>query len=150
MFDKLLRFFIENTRINYTLFILIFAVGIWSYSKTPKEIFPNFELDMISIKGSYSGASVDILDKMAVTEIEDNIKNIDSIDTMSTVISPGRFTIILELKKHVNKYQEADKIKDVITLIKTNLPSDMDEPSVNVLDRTNGKQFRVQIRQADK
>ena len=136
MFDKLLRFFIENARINYTLFILVFAVGIWSYTKTPKEIFPNFELDMISIKGSYSGASVDIMDKMAVTEIEDNIKNIDSIDTMSTVISPGRFTIILELKKNRNKYQEADKIKDVITLIKTNLPSDMDEPTVNVLDRS--------------
>lgn len=88
MFDRLLKFFIENTRINYTLFILIFAVGIWSYSKTPKEIFPSFELDMISIKGSYTGASVDILDKMVVTEIEDNIKNIDSIDTMTTVISP--------------------------------------------------------------
>lgn len=136
MFDRLLKFFIENTRINYTLFVLVFAVGVWSYSNTPKEIFPNFELDMISIKGSYAGASVDILDKMAVTEIEDNIKNIDSIDTMSTVISPGKFTIILELKKHKNKYQEADKIKDVITLIKTNLPSDMDEPSVNVLDRS--------------
>ena len=136
MFDKILRFFVENTRVNYTLFILIFAVGIWSYTKTPKEIFPSFDLDMISIKGSYAGASVDILDKMAVTEIEDNIKNIDSIDTISTVISPGKFTIILELKKGEDKYREADKIKDVITLIKTNLPSDMNDPSVNVLDRT--------------
>ena len=42
--------------------------------KTPKEIFPNFDLDMISVKGSYAGASVDILDKMAVTEIEDKLK----------------------------------------------------------------------------
>lgn len=136
MFEKFLRFFVENSRMNYTLFILVFAIGIWSYTKTPKEIFPNFELDMISIKGSYSGASVDILDKMAVTEIEDNIKNIESIDTMSTIISPGRFTIVLELKKGHNKYVEADKIKDAITLIKTNLPSDMNEPSVNTLDRT--------------
>ena len=136
MFEKILRFFVENSRMNYTLFILVFAIGIWSYTKTPKEIFPSFELDMISIKGSYSGASVDILDKMAVSEIEDNIKNIDSIDTMSTIISPGRFTIVLELKKGHNKYVEADKIKDAITLIKTNLPSDMNEPSVNTLDRT--------------
>lgn len=136
MFEKFLRFFVENSRMNYTLFILVFAIGIWSYTKTPKEIFPNFELDMISIKGSYSGASVDILDKMAVSEIEDNIKNIESIDTMSTIISPGRFTIVLELKKGHNKYVEADKIKDAITLIKTNLPSDMNEPSVNTLDRT--------------
>ena len=136
MFEKILRFFVENSRMNYTLFLLVFAIGIWSYSKTPKEIFPSFDLDMISIKGSYSGASVDILDKMAVTEIEDNIKNIDSVDTMSTIVSPGKFTIVLELKKGKNKYQEADKIKDAITLIKSNLPSDMDEPSVNTLDRT--------------
>ncbi len=136
MFDKILRFFVENSRVNYTLFILVFAIGIWSYTKTPKEIFPSFELDMISIKGSYSGASVDILDKMAVVEIEDNIKNIDSVDTMSTIISPGSFTIVLELKKGKNKYNEADKVKDVIALIKGNLPSDMDEPTVNVLNRS--------------
>ncbi|MBP7769663.1 MAG: efflux RND transporter permease subunit [Aliarcobacter sp.] len=136
MFEKVLRFFVENSRMNYTLFLLVFAIGIWSYTKTPKEIFPSFELDMISIKGSYVGASVDILDKMAVTEIEDNIKNIDSVDTMSTIVSPGKFTIVLELKKGYSKYVEADKIKDLITLIKSNLPSDMDEPSVNTLDRS--------------
>lgn len=136
MFEKVLRFFVENSRMNYTLFFLIFAIGIWSYYKTPKEIFPNFDLEMISIKGSYIGASVDILDKMAVSEIEDNLKNIDSVDTMSTIVSPGRFTIVLELKKGYSKYVEADKIKDIITLVKTNLPSDMDEPSVNTLNRS--------------
>ena len=136
MFDKILKFFIHNSRVNYTLFFLIFALGIWSYSKTPKEIFPSFELDMISIKGSYTGASVDILDKMAVTEIEDNLKNIDSVDTMTTIISPSRFSIVLELKKGFDKYQESDKIKDIIALTKSNLPSDMDEPTVKTLDRT--------------
>ena len=136
MFERLLRFFVNNSRFNYMLFILVFAVGIWSYNKTPKEIFPSFELEMISIKGSYSGASVDILDKMAVTEIEDNIKNLDSVDVMTTVISPGSFSIIVELKKGKNKYNEANKIKDTITLVKRNLPSDMDEPSVNVLNRS--------------
>ena len=137
MFDKVLKFFVENARVNYTLFILVFAIGIWSYTKTPKEIFPSFELDMISIKGSYTGASVDILDKMAVVEIEDNIKNIDSVDTMSTIISPGSFTIVLELKKGKDKYNEANKVKDAISLIKSNLPSDMDEPNVNVLERSS-------------
>ena len=136
MFEKFLRFFVTNSRMNYTLFVLVFAIGIWSYVNTAKEIFPSFELDMISIKGSYSGASVDILDKMAVNEIEDNIKNIDSIDTISTIISPGRFTIVLELKKGKDKYNEANKIKDAITLVKSNLPSDMDEPSVSALERS--------------
>ncbi|MBD3842808.1 MAG: efflux RND transporter permease subunit, partial [Campylobacterales bacterium] len=69
MFERFLRFFVENSRMNYTLFVLVFAIGIWSYTKMPKEIFPAFEMDMISIRGAYTGASVDILDKMAVTEI---------------------------------------------------------------------------------
>ncbi len=135
MFEKFLRFFVENSRMNYTLFFLIFAIGIWSYSKTPKEIFPNFDLDMISVSGSYRGASVDILDKMAVSEIEDNIKNINGIDNITTVISPNSFTIVLELEKGQNRYNIADKVKDSVTLVKSNLPSDMDEPSVNVMER---------------
>jgi len=136
MFEKFLRFFVDNSRMNYTLFVLVFAVGIWSYNNTPKEIFPSFELDMISIKGSYSGASVDILDRMAVSEIEDNIKNLDSVDVITTVISPGSFSIVLELKKGVNKYNEANRVRDAINLVKTNLPSDMDEPTVNALERS--------------
>ncbi|RXK02785.1 efflux RND transporter permease subunit [Halarcobacter bivalviorum] len=136
MFESFLRFFVNNSRMNYTLFVLVFLVGIWSYNNTAKEIFPSFELEMISVNGSYAGASVDILDKMAVTEIEDNLKNLDSVDVMTTVISPSSFTIIVELKKGKDKYNEANKIKDIITLVKSDLPSDMDEPSVNVLDRT--------------
>jgi multidrug efflux pump subunit AcrB len=138
MFERFLRFFVDNSRMNYTLFILVFAVGIWSYNKTAKEIFPAFDLDMISIKGSYTGASVDILDKMAVIEIEDNIKNIDGIEQVATIITSGRFSIVIELKKGFNKYNIANKVKDAVTLTKGNLPSDMDEPSVNVLERSKG------------
>ncbi len=134
MFENILRFFVNNSRLNYSLFILIFMSGIVLYSKTPKEIFPSFELDMISINGYYSGASIDMLDKMAVKEIEDGIKNIDGIDKMATIISAGKFNIILELEKRVDKYNTADKVKDAIALTKQNLPNDMDEPSVKVLE----------------
>nr|MCH9813317.1 efflux RND transporter permease subunit [Campylobacterota bacterium] len=91
MFEKFLRFFIDNARMNYVLFFLVFVTGIYAYMKTPKEIFPSFELDMVSISGSYTGASIDIMDKMAVKDIEDEVKNVDGIKEMATIISPGRF-----------------------------------------------------------
>ena len=134
MFENILRFFVNNSRLNYFLFILVFITGIVLYTKTPKEIFPSFELDMVSVNGYYAGSSIDMLDKMAVKEIETQIKSIDGIDKMATVISAGKFNIILELEKRVNKYNTADKVKDVITLTKQYLPSDMDEPSVKVLE----------------
>jgi len=134
MFENILRFFVNNSRLNYFLFILVFITGVVLYTKTPKEIFPSFELDMVSVNGYYAGSSIDMLDKMAVKEIETQIKSIDGIDKMATVISAGKFNIILELEKRVDKYNTADKVKDAITLTKQYLPSDMDEPSVKVLE----------------
>jgi len=136
MFEKFLRFFVDNARMNYVLFVLIFSIGIYSYMKMPKEIFPTFDMDMISISGSYTGASVDILDKMAVTEIEDNVKSLEGVIETTTVISPGKFSIILELQKGKDRYNIADKVKDAVALTQGDLPSDMDEPNVSVIDRS--------------
>jgi len=135
MFERVLRFFVDNARMNYVLFVMIFAAGIWSYNKMPKEIFPTFDMDMISISGGYTGASVDILDRMAVTEIEDNVKSLEGVIETTTMISPGRFSIILELQKGKDRYAMANKVKDAVSLTLGNLPSDMDEPTVNVMDR---------------
>lgn len=135
MFDKILNFFIENYKINYILFFLLFAVGIYSYTQIPKEISPVIEPDSISISGSYSGASVNMLNKMVVQEIEDKTKNLNGITSVSSVISPSRFSISLELKKNSDKIQIVDDVKSAISLLKSDFPDDMDEPSVTAVAR---------------
>ena len=130
MFEKVLKFFIENYKINYTLFFLLFATGIYSYIQIPKEISPTIEPESISIRGTYSGASVDNLNKMAVQEIEDEVKNIVGVQTVTSVVSPGRFTIILELDKGTNKRVVIDDTEEALALVRVNLPSDMDDPVI--------------------
>jgi HAE1 family hydrophobic/amphiphilic exporter-1 len=134
MFEQILRFFINNSRMNYTLFVLVFAVGVVSYIKTPKEIFPVFDLDMISVSGSYTGASIDTLNKIIVSDLEDDLKSVQGVKNITTIVNPSRFSIILELKKGINRYNTASKVKDIVTVNKKNLPSDMDEPSVKTVD----------------
>ena len=130
MFEKFLKFFIDNYKINYTLFLLLFAVGIFSYTQIPKEISPTIEPSSLTIRGSYAGTSVDTLNKMAVQEIEDEVKNIVGVDTVTSVISPGRFIIILELEKGADKEVAISDTEDALALIRENLPSDMDEPII--------------------
>lgn len=130
MFENILKFFINNYKINYTLFFLILALGTYSYTQIPKEISPTIEPDSITVRGSYPGASADLLNKIAVQEIEDQCKNIDGIDSISSVIYPGRFSITLELDKREDKSKITDDVKDAISLVSVNLPSDMDEPLI--------------------
>ena len=89
---------------------------------------------MVSISGHYTGASIDILDKMAVKDIENEVKNVDGIKEMATIITPSRFHMILELEKRVDRYNTADKVKDALSKAKQNLPDDMDDPVVSVLE----------------
>ena len=133
MFKNIVSFFIEHTRLNYLLFAFVFSVGIYTYLKTPKEIFPLFDLEQIIVTGSYSGASLDNMDKMAVNPLEDELKNIDEVDTMTTVITSGKFTTVLELKQGTNPYNILDKVKDGVSISAKTRPSDMDEPVVRVL-----------------
>jgi len=58
------------------------------------------------------------MDKMAVKPLEEEIDNIDGIKDLTTVINPGRFTIVLELEKGVDKYNTADKVKDALAIAK--------------------------------
>jgi multidrug efflux pump subunit AcrB len=134
MFEKMLRFFIDNARMNYTLFILVFALGVVSYIKTPKEIFPVFDLDMISVNGFYTGASIDTLNKIIVADLEDDLKSVQGVKDITTIINPSKFTIILELKKGSNSYDIVSKVKDMVSINKKNLPSDMEEPTVKTID----------------
>ena len=134
MFDRIIRFFAENARLNYMLFFLIVALGIYSYIKIPKEIFPSFDLDMVSVSGSYSGASLDVMDQMAVKPLEEELLNIDGVKDMTTIINPGRFNIILELEKGIDRYNTADKVKDALAIAKRDLPDDMEDPVVKVLE----------------
>ncbi|MDA3909336.1 MAG: efflux RND transporter permease subunit [Sulfurimonas sp.] len=130
MFERVLNFFIDNYKINYILFFLLFAMGVYAYTQIPKEISPSIEPNSITIRGSYNGASVDTLNNMAVQEIEDEVKNIVGVDSVTFVVSPGRFAIILELKKDADKTDIISKTEDAISLIKVNLPSDMDDPII--------------------
>ncbi len=133
---SIIKFFIENSKMNYTLFLLIAVLGIYSYMKTPKEIFPTFDLDMIRVSGSYAGTSIDIMDKIAVREIEDQVKSVQGINEMVSTITPGNFSILLEITKGYDKYNTANKIKDAIDAVKQNFPEDMTDPKVVVLDTT--------------
>jgi multidrug efflux pump subunit AcrB len=125
----IVEFFIGRPRLNYLLFVFLFISGVYAYVTIPKEIFPPLTLDKITISGAYAGTSPAMLDAMAVTPIEDEIGNISDIRSVESVVSSGRFTMTLELEDNADKNDILQQVKDAISLVKTDLPADMNEPS---------------------
>ena len=131
---SLIDFSLRKPLLNHFLLFFICILAYFSYLKIPKEIFPTSILDSVAISGHYSGASSELLDKIVVSEIEDELLSLSSADKISSTIKNGSFTITVELKDGHKSKDILDDIKDIITKIKTNLPSDMDEPTVKAVE----------------
>ncbi len=130
---KIIEYFIDNKRLNYVLLIFILFLGINAYHNVPKELFPEIALDKIAISGGYAGASADNLDKMAVSDIEDELGDISGIDRIETVIRPGTFMIVISLTPGADKIDALNKAKDAIAKSRQYLPKDMLEPVAQLL-----------------
>ncbi len=133
MIKSLVSFFIEKSILNHIFFLFIFLLGVFAYIKIPKEIFPPMNLDAISIRGNYIGASPDILDKMAVATIEDDLKNLSDIADIESTIKNGTFHIKADLKDGADNDETLSNVKDIISNLRRDLPTDMDEPIAKMI-----------------
>lgn len=128
MIRKFIEFSINKPLLNHILLIFIFMLSIFAYINIPKEIFPPMNLDKIAITGGYVGTSADILDKMVVQSVEDDLQNIDELLEIKTSIKNGSFSVSADIKTGSDNASVLNDVKDVIAKVKKDLPADMNEP----------------------
>lgn len=107
-------------------------LSIFAYINIPKEIFPPMNMDKIVITGGYTGTSADVLDKMVVQTIEDDMQNIDDLEEIKSDIKNGAFTISADIKPGADNILVLNDVKDIVSGVKKDLPSDMNEPVAKI------------------
>jgi len=132
MLRKFLEFAIDKPLLNHIFLIFIIILSIFAYTNIPKEIFPPMNMDKISIKGSYTGASADVLDKMVVDSIESDLANISELEDITTLIKNGFFNITADIKEGSDNILVLQDVKDIISNLKRDLPADMNEPTAKI------------------
>ncbi|WP_345980802.1 efflux RND transporter permease subunit [Sulfurimonas sp. HSL3-2] len=136
MIKKFVEFAIDKPILNHIFLAFILVMSIFAYINVPKEIFPPIDTDQIIVTGGYAGTSADVLDKMVAKSIEDELKNIDSLDTIKTTIKNGAFTITVDIKRGSNNISVLNDVKDAIDKTKRDLPSDMDDPIAKIQEKS--------------
>ena len=133
MIRNILKFALDRPILNHIFFILLLMMAFFAYQNIPKEIFPPSELDTITIRGGYPGASADVLDNMVVKSIEDDLKSVSKLGDIDSVIQSGVFAIQADIKGGADNQVVLSDIKDVISSIQRDLPADMSEPIAKLL-----------------
>jgi multidrug efflux pump subunit AcrB len=132
MIRKFITFAIDKPIINHILLVFMLVLSVFSYQNIPKEIFPPSELDQITVTGGYPGASADVLDKMVVKTIEDNMKSVSEIENIDTIIQNGSFYIKADIKPGSDNQLVLGDVKDILSNTRRDLPADMNEPIAKI------------------
>ena len=114
---------------NLVMFLLVIG-GIASYITVKRELFPQFSLEMVTVRVPYLGASPEEVEEGVVIRIEEAIQSVDGIKEMSSVAREGYGAVTATIDKGYDLAKVKDEIKTRVDAI-TSFPVNTERPIVD-------------------
>jgi hydrophobic/amphiphilic exporter-1 (mainly G- bacteria), HAE1 family len=115
---KLIQWSIKNSPAMNTLMIASLIVGLVCLLVMRREIFPEFELEIVLVTVPYPGASPEEIEEGICQKIEEKLSNIKGLKKMTAVAREGSGFLIMELNSSVKDVQKVlNEVKSEIAQI---------------------------------
>ena len=116
------------------LMAILFIGGIWSAFDIQKEVFPQFELDIVEISVGYPGAAPEEVEQGILRPIEEVVRGVDGIREITSQAREERGSVTIELVAGAERMKAFQDIDQAVSRIRT-FPDDIDEPEVRLQSR---------------
>lgn len=103
---SVIKWAINNSPAMNTLMVTILGVGLVSLSFMRREVFPEFELEIILVSVPYPGASPDEVEEGICQKMEEAVRSIDGIKKITSIANEGSGSLVLELRADVPDVQK--------------------------------------------
>ncbi len=133
--------FIKNSRISFTIIALLVIYGWYAMFTIPKESSPDIKFGIVSVVTVYAWASPVDIDSQITTKIENEIKNLEGIDKISSKSSLWVSAIVITLKNWTNTQNFINETKTKTDNVI--LPTDAKKPVVTELSTANETLFKL-------
>jgi len=136
--NRAIEWFARNSvAANLMMVLILVAGGYTVLSHTKQEVFPEFELDLISIRVPYLGAAPEEVEEGVCVRIEEAIQGLDGVKEITSTSSEGSGSVLVKLELGSDVQKVLDDIKARVDAIET-FPEETEKPIVS--DITNRRQ----------
>lgn len=117
------------------LAMLVFILGgFMMLGRVKQEVFPEFELDTVSVSIAYPGASPAEVEQGAVLAIEEAVRGLEGIKRVTSTASEGMASVNAELLTGADQDEVLNNVKSAVDRI-TSFPADSERPTISLLSR---------------
>jgi len=128
---NIIKWAINNSPAMNTMLIASLIVGAVSLVVMRREVFPEFELEIVLVSVAYPGASPEEIEQAICLQLEESLRNIDDVKKMTSIAQEGGGFLILELKSDVKDVQKVlNECKSQIDQIPSFPPPSALKPNV--------------------
>jgi HAE1 family hydrophobic/amphiphilic exporter-1 len=121
---------VRNMPAMNTLLIAILAVGAMSFASMRREVFPEFELEIILVTVPYPGASPEEVEEGICQKIEEACRSVVGIKKLTSVAQEGMGYCVFELRETVKDVQKTlSEIRSEVDRIPS-MPELAEDPKV--------------------
>ncbi|RKR82727.1 multidrug efflux pump subunit AcrB [Mucilaginibacter gracilis] len=132
---------IDNKQAVYVLIFLITLIGYMSYSKLPKENFPDITISKVFITTQYLGQSPQNIETLVTKQLEKQLKSLKGLKKVTSNTQQNVSVITAEFNANVNIRDAKQDVKDAVDKAKPDLPQgdvnlkQSDVSDINVADQ---------------
>ena len=127
---NLIRASIANSPAMNTLMVGILVLGTFCFAVMRREVFPEFQLEIVLVSVPYPGASPEEIERGICQKIEEAVQTIDGIKKVTSVAAENAGSVVLELSSSVNDVQRVvSEVRSAIDRIPS-FPEMTEDPEV--------------------
>ena len=134
MSTSLLGLFARHRVAANLLMVMMLLAGYIGLQKLNIQFFPNFELDRITVRTIWSGASAEDIESGITIPLEQRLRGLDRLKEMTSTSASGVSAITLEFDENTDMTFALNEVRKQVDDF-TNLPDDAEEPQVAQLLR---------------
>jgi multidrug efflux pump subunit AcrB len=111
--------------------ILLVGGGIWTAFYMQKEVYPQYELDIVQVSVGYPGAAPAEVEQGILQPVEEAIRGIQGIKELTSQAREGRGSVTVELVAGTDRMKAFQDIDQAVNRIRT-FPDDIEQPEVRL------------------
>lgn len=116
------------------IMIILISGGIWTMYSVQKEVFPQFQLDIVEVSVVYPGAAPAEIENGILLPVEEAVRGVQGIKEITSTANEGSGTVSIELVAGTERMKAFQDIDQAVSRIRT-FPDDIEEPEVTLQAR---------------
>jgi HAE1 family hydrophobic/amphiphilic exporter-1 len=112
------------------IFIGVVLIGLLFYRQLPIDLYPNIDLNIVSVMTSYSGAGAQDVEANVTRPLEDVLNTTEKLKEITSQSRDGLSMIMLEFDFGTDMDAVMNDVRDKVSLISGFLPDGTEDPMI--------------------